>query len=44
MGVHIAKINPLVYGARVREYWTMGKILGFGLQAGKEIKRKLKET
>ena len=44
MGVDISKINPLVYCARVREYWTMGKILGFGFQAGKEIKRKLKET
>ena len=40
----ISKINPLVYCARVREYWTMGNLLGIGLQAGKEIKEKLKET
>jgi flavin reductase (DIM6/NTAB) family NADH-FMN oxidoreductase RutF len=44
MGVDISKINPLVYCARVREYWTMGNMLGFGLQAGKEIKEKLEET
>ena len=44
MGIDISKINPLVYCARVREYWTMGNMLGFGLQAGKEIKKKLKET
>ena len=41
MGIDISKINPLVYCARVREYWTMGNMLGFGLQAGKEIKTKL---
>jgi flavin reductase (DIM6/NTAB) family NADH-FMN oxidoreductase RutF len=42
MEIDISKINPLVYCARVREYWTMGNMLGFGLQAGKEIKEKLK--
>ena len=42
MGIDISKINPLVYCARAREYWTMGNRLGFGLQAGKEIKEKLK--
>ena len=42
MEIDISKINPLVYCARVREYWTMGNLLGFGLQAGKEIKEKLK--
>ena len=41
-GIDISKINPLVYCARAREYWTMGNMLGFGLQAGKEIKEKLK--
>jgi flavin reductase (DIM6/NTAB) family NADH-FMN oxidoreductase RutF len=40
MGIDISKINPLVYCARVREYWTTGNMLGFGLQAGKEIKEK----
>ena len=44
MGMDISKINPLVYCARVREYWTMGNMLGSGLQAGKEIMKKLKET
>ena len=42
MEIDISKINPLVYCARVREYWTMGNMLGFGLEAGKEIKEKLK--
>ena len=44
MGIDISKINPLVYCARVREYWTMGNILGIGLKAGKEIKEELKKT
>jgi flavin reductase (DIM6/NTAB) family NADH-FMN oxidoreductase RutF len=44
MGIDIPKINPLVYCARVREYWTMGNMLGFGLQAGKEIKEKLEAS
>ena len=43
-GIDISKVNPLVYCARAREYRTIGKILGFGLQAGKQIKEKLKET
>jgi flavin reductase (DIM6/NTAB) family NADH-FMN oxidoreductase RutF len=42
MGIDISKIDPLVYCARVREYRTIGNILGFGLQAGKEIREKLK--
>ncbi|MGI9571412.1 MAG: flavin reductase family protein, partial [Desulfobulbia bacterium] len=43
-GIDISKINPLVYCARVREYWTIGNMLGIALDAGKEIKEKLKET
>jgi flavin reductase (DIM6/NTAB) family NADH-FMN oxidoreductase RutF len=43
-GIDISKINPLVYCARVREYWTIGHMLGIGLNAGKEIKEKLNET
>ena len=39
-----AKINPLPYCAKVREYWTIGNLLGIGLNAGKEIKKKLNET
>jgi flavin reductase (DIM6/NTAB) family NADH-FMN oxidoreductase RutF len=42
MGIDISKINPLVYCARVRQYPTIGNMLGSGLQAGKEIKEKLK--
>jgi hypothetical protein len=41
MGIDISKIDPLVYCARVREYWTIGKILGIGLRAGKKIEEKL---
>ena len=44
MGINISKINPLVYCARVREYWKIGNILGYGLHAGKEIREKLKAT
>ena len=44
MGIDILKINPLVYCARVREYWTMGNMLGIGLNAGKEIKNKLEKN
>ena len=43
-GIDISKINPLVYCARAREYWTIGNMLGIGLNAGKAIKEKLKET
>jgi flavin reductase (DIM6/NTAB) family NADH-FMN oxidoreductase RutF len=42
--IDISKINPLVYCAKVREYWTIGNLLGIGLNAGKEIKKKLNET
>jgi flavin reductase (DIM6/NTAB) family NADH-FMN oxidoreductase RutF len=42
MGIDISKIDPLVYCARVREYWTIGNMLGIGLQAGQEVKEKLK--
>jgi hypothetical protein len=44
MGIGILKINPLVYCARVREYWTMGNRLGKGLRAGKEIEEKLQKN
>ena len=32
------------YCAEVREYWTLGNLLGFGFNAGKEIKTKLKDA
>ena len=35
------KINPLVYFAEAREYWTIGEKLGYGFSAGKEIKEKI---
>jgi hypothetical protein len=39
----MAKINPLVYFAEAREYWTVGKMLGYGFDIGKEIKEKIKK-
>jgi flavin reductase (DIM6/NTAB) family NADH-FMN oxidoreductase RutF len=35
--IDIPKVNPLVYCAEVREYWALGKRLGRGFHAGKEI-------
>ena len=35
--IDIAKVNPLVYCATIREYWQLGKKLGKGFSAGKEI-------
>ena len=43
-GIDISKVNPLVYCAEVREYWTIGNLLGFGFNAGKEIRAKLKDV
>jgi len=42
--IDIAKVNPLVYCATVREYWSLGNKLGNGFHAGKEILRKLDEN
>lgn len=36
----IQKINPLVYCATVREYWSLGTRLGFGFNAGKQIRKR----
>ncbi|MBT3363610.1 MAG: flavin reductase family protein [Chloroflexi bacterium] len=33
----IAKIDPLVYCATVRQYWSIGKKLGNGFSAGREL-------
>lgn len=38
--IDIAKVNPLVYCATVREYWSIGLKLGDAFQAGKEILKK----
>ena len=43
-GFDISKINPLVYCAKAREYWTVGNLLGYGFSAGKDLKKKLKES
>ncbi len=43
-GFDVLKINPLVYFAEAREYWSVGEKLGYGFNAGKEIKEKIKET
>lgn len=40
-GFDIAKVNPLVYCAKAREYWTLGNRLGYGFNAGKEIRTRL---
>lgn len=40
--IDISEVNPLVYCAGIREYWTLGKRLGYGFHAGKEILQKLK--
>ncbi len=37
MKIDISKVNPLVYCATVREYWELGKKLGNGFHAGKEL-------
>ncbi len=36
----ISKIDPLVYCSRIREYWSMGKKLGDGYNAGKALIKK----
>ena len=43
-GFDMSKINPLVYFAEAREYWTVGEMLGYGFNAGKEIKEKIKKA
>jgi hypothetical protein len=42
-GFDVSKINPLVYFAEAREYWTVGSMLGYGFNAGEEIKEKIKK-
>lgn len=36
--IDIAKVDPLVYCATVREYWQLGQKLGDGFKAGLEIR------
>ena len=42
--IDISKINPLVYCAEVREYWIIGNLLGFGFNAGKEVRKQIKNA
>jgi flavin reductase (DIM6/NTAB) family NADH-FMN oxidoreductase RutF len=35
--IDIAKMKPLVYCASIREYWELGRKLGNGFSAGKDI-------
>jgi len=35
--IDIAKTNPLVYCATVREYWSLGQKLGNAFQSGKDL-------
>jgi flavin reductase (DIM6/NTAB) family NADH-FMN oxidoreductase RutF len=35
--ISIEKVNPLVYCATVREYWTVGERLGHGFCAGRVL-------
>lgn len=38
--IEVAKVNPLVYCATVREYWTIGQKLGDSFKVGKELLEK----
>ena len=40
--IDMAQMDPLVYCATVREYWSLGTRLGFGFHAGKQLVKKLK--
>ena len=40
--IDMVKIDPLVYCATVREYWSLGTRLGFGFRAGKDLVKKAK--
>ncbi len=35
--INIAKVNPLVYCAAIREYWQLDKKIGKGFGAGKDL-------
>ena len=37
--IDIKKLNPLVYCASIREYWTIGEKLGNGFNCGKVLKK-----
>ena len=41
--IDVAKVDPLVYCATIREYWSLGERLGLGFKAGKGLVKKAKE-
>lgn len=41
--IDVSRVDPLVYCATIREYWSLGRRLGFGFEAGKGLLGKLKE-
>jgi hypothetical protein len=38
--IDVRSVDPLVYCATVREYWSLGSRLGFGFSAGKALVEK----
>ncbi len=41
--IDVARVDPLVYCATIREYWSLGERLGLGFEAGKGLVKKVKE-
>jgi flavin reductase (DIM6/NTAB) family NADH-FMN oxidoreductase RutF len=37
--IDVSKLDPLVYCATIREYWSLGQRLGFGFKAGQKLIR-----
>lgn len=42
--IDVSKINPLVYCATIREYWSLGEKIGLGFNAGKGIGDRVNEA
>ena len=40
--IQVAQLDPLVYCAVIREYWSLGAKLGNGFQAGRDLANRLK--
>jgi flavin reductase (DIM6/NTAB) family NADH-FMN oxidoreductase RutF len=41
--IDVSKVDPLVYCATIREYWSLGERLGLGFKAGKGLVKSAKE-
>lgn len=41
--IDIKRLDPLIYCATIREYWSIGEKLGNGFNCGKELKNRLIE-